>query len=46
MAIGALITRRYLRDQPPFSFNWWGHTWPIGICALGDILASPCLIGD
>ncbi len=34
LAIAALFTRRYLRDDMPFNLGWWGFTFPLGVFDL------------
>ena len=40
MAMGVLITVRYLRDGLPFNLGWWGYTFPIGVYAVATLRLS------
>ena len=43
MALGVLITLRYLRDGLPFNLGWWGYTFPIGVYAVATLRLSTLL---
>ena len=41
LAMGVLVTLRYLRDGLPFNLGWWAYTFPVGVYAVATLrLAS------
>ena len=43
VALGSLITLRYLRDGLPFNLGWWGYTFPIGVYAAATLKLAAVL---
>jgi C4-dicarboxylate transporter/malic acid transport protein len=37
LALGVLMTVRYLRQGMPFNLGWWGFTFPLGVYAVGTL---------
>ena len=43
VAMGGLITLRYLREGLPFNIGWWGYTFPLGVYAVATLRLSTVL---
>ena len=43
VALGVMVTLRYLRDGFPFNLGWWGYTFPVGVYSAATLKLAAVL---